>query len=196
MSVGANGGSNYWDESLLSSTQNASSVSSLLNQSNELVLADLNRLSNTDSGFVSIHSQRNSSYSKRSSQQSTVSAQWTTAQQAYAKQSATENHVVKYESHAQTSCNSTQTSMKTERSLYDCSGLSVDEVDCCLRNEDDLPPAIPQKTKRKSDRQPSPYDNVPDGNLGELSFHTFTISLQHTNILLQILVVVTYFTVT
>lgn len=79
----------------------------------------------------------------------------------------------------QTRFNSSQTSTTTtERSLYDCGGLSVDEVDCCSGNEDDLPPAIPQKTKRKPDRQPSPYDNVPDGNLGELSFHSFAISLQ------------------
>lgn len=42
-------------------------------------------------------------------------------------------------------------------------GLGRDELD--FLNEE-MPPAIPQKTKRKTDRQPSPYDNVPDEKLG------------------------------
>lgn len=33
--------------------------------------------------------------------------------------------------------------------------------------EDDIPPALPQKTKRKTERHPSPYDNVPDEKLGK-----------------------------
>ena len=33
--------------------------------------------------------------------------------------------------------------------------------------DDSLPPAIPQKTRRKQERQPSPYDNVPDSSLGK-----------------------------
>lgn len=41
--------------------------------------------------------------------------------------------------------------------------LNRDELD--FLNEE-MPPAIPQKTKRKTDRQPSPYDNVPDEKLG------------------------------
>lgn len=26
----------------------------------------------------------------------------------------------------------------------------------------DVPPAVPEKTRRKTERQPSPYDNVPE----------------------------------
>lgn len=43
--------------------------------------------------------------------------------------------------------------------------LGADEVDCRV-SDNCIPPAIPQKTKRKQDRQPSPYDNVPDNHLG------------------------------
>lgn len=32
---------------------------------------------------------------------------------------------------------------------------------------DEVPPAIPQKTKRKTERHPSPYDNVPDEQIGK-----------------------------
>lgn len=32
---------------------------------------------------------------------------------------------------------------------------------------DEVPPAIPQKTKRKTERHPSPYDNVPDEKIGK-----------------------------
>ncbi|KAK4883634.1 hypothetical protein RN001_006953 [Aquatica leii] len=166
--AGANGLDNYWDDSLLSNAQNASI--SLLNQSNELT--DINRLSNADSDFVSMVSQRSSGYSKRSSQQSSVSSQWS-SQQGFSKQSSnTITEVTKSESVIQKSFNlvsQTRAEVNFKQNLSsstissycgNSNSITKDEV------FDDTPPAIPQKTKRKPDRQPSPYDNVPDDNLG------------------------------
>lgn len=42
------------------------------------------------------------------------------------------------------------------------SSFGIDQVD--FRGKKELmPPAIPQKTRKKQDRQSSPYDNVTDG---------------------------------
>lgn len=59
---------------------------------------------------------------------------------------------------------------------------SIDSVDSSLI--EDVPPAIPKKTKsRKSrhERQPSPYDNVPD-NMGNGLIKLFIENI-HMNVL-------------
>lgn len=169
MILGANGTCNYWEDSVMNSTQNASI--SLLNQSNELNVtnSEVNRLSNTDSGFVSI-SQRSSGYSKRSSQQSTISSQWSSK-----LSSSTVTEIMKSENIIHKSFNATQSQMRTElnfkqntssSSAHSSFVTSRDEVDQRV-SFDDTPPAIPQKTRKKQERQPSPYDNVPDESMGE-----------------------------
>lgn len=128
---------------------------------------DYHRLSNTDSGILSIRS----SYSKRSSQQSSISSQFTHHMSKHASnmsemmqaegllqnlQRGFEGQVTfKNFSHSSTSSSSVV--------MVSNASLSRDELD--FLNEE-VPPAIPQKTKRKTDRQPSPYDNVPDEKLG------------------------------
>lgn len=44
--------------------------------------------------------------------------------------------------------------------------IETDQLDNMIGDQDIVPP-IPQKTKRRSDRQPSPYDNVPDNHYGK-----------------------------
>lgn len=134
----------------------------------------LHRFSNTDSGFLSSQSHRCSSYSKRSSQQSSVSSHLST-QHTTKQSSSIVSEMVKSESISQNlqaesgvrsfqnftqkvSSNSSISSTVTITS----NNQSVDEVD--YRNRTELaPPAIPQKTRRKQERQSSPYDNVTDG---------------------------------
>ncbi|XP_031332438.1 guanine nucleotide-releasing factor 2 isoform X3 [Photinus pyralis] len=169
--AGANGIDNYWDDSLLSNVQDSSI--SLLNQSNELNITnkEMNRLSNADSGFVSMVSQRSSGYSKRSSQQSTVSSQWS-SQQGFAKHSVTE--ITKSENVIQktfTSQSRTEVNFKHNTSSSSTVSNFHSNGQSFTRDEvfEEAPPAIPQKTRRKPERQPSPYDNVPDDSLsGEL----------------------------
>lgn len=53
-------------------------------------------------------------------------------------------------------------------STHDVFLEGVDSVDCSFV-DDSIPPAIPQKTRSRRgrhERQPSPYDNVPD-NMGK-----------------------------
>lgn len=179
-----------WEESSINN--------STFNQSNDLQINNLEmkRLSNADSGYVSLHSQRNSSYSKRSSQQSSISAQWNVQQQS--KQSnvfsevksesisqnfknVTESHSIiknSIHSYSQRTSNSSVTSV----SNFTGGNLSisgVNEVDCV---GDGVPPALPQKTKKKQERQPSPYDNVPEANLGNLYIDNL-ISYEYIQIL-------------
>lgn len=75
--------------------------------------------------------------------------------------------MVKSESFAQSLSVKTQ-SQKTSSSSSIVStatqfSLGKEEVDC---GGVVSPPPLPQKKKNK-DRQPSPYDNVPEGNMGE-----------------------------
>lgn len=167
---GANGSHSSWEESSLSSN-----ISSQITDQHY----DYNRLSNTDSGFMSSQSYRSSSYSKRSSQQSSVSSQWGSHTQHTTKQMSAES--VKTESVVQSllkegdsllsvkNFNQKTSSSSSSSSLVSTimSGgqqMSISEVD-----DDSQPPAIPQKTRRKQERQPSPYDNVPDSSLGTVS---------------------------
>lgn len=128
---------------------------------------------------MSAHSHRCSSYSKRSSQQSSISSHLSS--QHVSKQSSNvASEMVKSESVTQNlraenvtmknvqnfthkvSSNSSISSTVTITSNNQSVNLGVDEADYQGRNEL-LPPAIPQKTRRKQERQSSPYDNVSDG---------------------------------
>ncbi|XP_068910533.1 guanine nucleotide-releasing factor 2 isoform X6 [Tenebrio molitor] len=165
---GGNGSHSSWEESSLSSN-----ISSAITDQHY----DYNRLSNTDSGFMSVQSY--TSYSKRSSQQSSVSSQWASHQQHMSKQSSTEAtktesvvHNVHKDNDAhltiknfnQKSSSSSSSSSLVSAIVSAGQHMSISEVDSVV--DDSLPPAIPQKTRRKQERQPSPYDNVPDSNLG------------------------------
>ncbi|XP_060526195.1 guanine nucleotide-releasing factor 2 isoform X2 [Cylas formicarius] len=135
-------GSNSWEESSLSSAISNHNVD--LHTS----VNDYHRLSNTDSGIMSI---RSSSYSKRSSQQSSLSSQFTMRQMndAFDNQTFLRNFSQK---------------VSASNSMLLVSNSSHSIKGCYEVKGDDAPPAIPQKTKKKTDRQPSPYDNVPDEN--------------------------------
>lgn len=149
------------------------------------------RLSNTDSGFVS-NSQRNSLQSYRNSQQSS-SSQW--SQQNSFKQTnnvfcqqsnesiqksenilisenkmVTETNTRYIEKSITTTSNMSQFSSLSSSYVSDIQyGIeSIDSVDSSII--EDVPPAIPKKTKSRKgryERQPSPYDNVPD-NMGKI----------------------------
>lgn len=116
---------------------------------------------------MSSQSYRSSNYSKRSSQQSSVS--WGTHITKTSTETVkTEGHLAVKSFSQKTSSSSSSSSLV---STVMCSGggqMSVSELDSVVN--DTLPPAIPQKTRRKQERQPSPYDNVPDSNLGKLVF--------------------------
>lgn len=62
---------------------------------------------------------------------------------------------------------SQKTSMSVLSNNHSLLSVAGDEVDF-RGNDEHAPPAIPQKMRRKQDRQPSPYDNVPDANLGKV----------------------------
>lgn len=151
--IGTNGSYNCpWEDI---STNSPISTVNIFNQSSELHSnnLELKRLSNTDSGYISLYSQRNSSYSARNSNHSSISTQWNS-----------QNN--KHTELIQTRSNMQSVSQKiTTTTVYTAgsSGNDRDEVDCSSMDE---PPAIPQKTRKKPERQPSPYDNVPDSNLG------------------------------
>ncbi|XP_049821190.1 guanine nucleotide-releasing factor 2 isoform X3 [Aethina tumida] len=163
--IGANGSHNSWEESSLSS--------SLSNNNSDHITSvnDYHRLSNTDSGIVSF---RSSSYSKRSSQQSSISSQFGSGgHHITSKHSANVSEMVKSESTLQNlylgdnqlsvGSFSHKTSNSSSVTVSNESVFNRDEMDL---GGDETPPAIPQKTRKKHERQPSPYDNVPDDRLG------------------------------
>lgn len=143
----------------------------------------MHRFSNTDSGFMSSHSHRCSSYSKRSSQQSSISSHMNMSTTKQQSSSMVSSEMFKSESvtqnlsqHAESASSVKSFTQKVSSNSSISSSvtvtgggsngrlLGVDEVD--FRNKNELmPPAIPQKTRRKQDRQSSPYDNVSDGEL-------------------------------
>lgn len=140
---------------------------SLLNHSDLQPLFDNNRLSNTDSGFVSIHSHRNSvqsySTSKRSSQQSS-SSQWSQQNSFKHVANFVTNEIQKTEI-----TEKIETNIQYSSLTHDFTEASIDSVDSSIT--EDVPPKIPQKTRSRRgrhERQPSPYDNVPDNMGGEL----------------------------
>lgn len=107
-------------------------------------------------------STRSSSYySKRSSQQSSVSAQYSSTRPSNENLLDSPTTVVKSISQKSSSSSSTLVVSNSSHSIVSRQGFdtSIDEV-----------PAIPPKNKRKTEnRQPSPYDNVPelDHSLGK-----------------------------
>lgn len=132
----------------------------------------MKRFSNADSGFGSLTSHRSSAISKRSSGSSHIS---TTIQQ-YSKQTSS-TEIVKSESIVQNLKSLTENQTISHHSIQSyAQGISSsnsaslrignDEIDH-INLEQDVVPPIPQKTKRRSDRQPSPYDNVPDNSFGK-----------------------------
>ncbi|XP_044756860.1 guanine nucleotide-releasing factor 2 isoform X2 [Coccinella septempunctata] len=160
-----NGSYNSWEESSLSSSI---SNHANLNQAQY----DYHRLSNTDSGIVSSESYRSSYYSKRSSQQSTISTQQVTKHSVNSS-----SEMVKSESFAQSLAESAtyQLSVKCQNQQKTSSSSSIVSTNTQTssgKEEADFaslgtvsPPPLPQKTKKKQERQPSPYDNVPEGNM-------------------------------
>ncbi|CAH1132187.1 unnamed protein product [Ceutorhynchus assimilis] len=141
-------GSNSWEESSLSS--------GISNHHLDLHTSvnDYHRLSNTDSGIVSI---RSSSYSKRSSQQSSVSAQFSSTRPSAENIPDSPSTVVKNFSQKSSSSSSTLVVSNSTHSIVSGRQQGYEMA------TSELPPAIPQKTKRKTEhRQPSPYDNVPE----------------------------------
>lgn len=144
--------------------------------------AALKRLSNTDSGFGSLTSQRSSAISKRSSGSSHIS---TMHQYSTKHSTSTVTEIVKSESitqnlksfaESQMVSNSVQSFRHQSSSSNVSTNMTMligsDEVDNVSFIDDTVPP-IPQKTKRKPERQPSPYDNVPDGTLGNITTCNF-----------------------
>ncbi|XP_016838232.1 guanine nucleotide-releasing factor 2 isoform X3 [Nasonia vitripennis] len=159
--------------------------------------AKMERLSTQtqESGFVSMHSQRSSSQSytstaaattnlvsKRSSQQSSLSynsqsvQSFTQHQRLSAGETTTTSNgsVVSHKT----------TSMTSSRSVHSASNIGADpsfmeklvyEIEA-LANSDanGIPPALPEKrSKRRKERLPSQYDNVPENeHLSTCSLHT------------------------
>ncbi|XP_056640209.1 guanine nucleotide-releasing factor 2 isoform X1 [Diorhabda sublineata] len=135
--------STSWEESSLSSSLSNHNGLDHLTSVN-----DYHRLSNADSGIVSV---RSSSYS-RSSQMSSSSSQIMT----HVSKTSGTHRSVKAET-------TVQKTTRLQESV--CRTVSRDVTDFL---DVEVPPALPLKTKKKTERNPSPYDNVPEENIGEL----------------------------
>lgn len=139
-----------------------------------------------ESGFVSLHSQRSSSQSyttasKRSSQQSSISynSQSFSAQQ----QQSFSQTKLSSDSNGSIFTQKTMTSSKSTISTTNVSGNGdpalleklVNEMESTVTSDSNgAPPALPEKrSKRRKERQPSQYDNVPENeHLSTCSLHT------------------------
>ncbi|XP_053977179.1 guanine nucleotide-releasing factor 2 isoform X2 [Hylaeus volcanicus] len=139
-----------------------------------------------ESGFVSMHSQRSSSQSytassvtsKRSSQQSSVSYN----SQTFNSQQQSFSHTkLSSDSNGSIFTQKTMTSSESTISTTNMSGsgdpgllekLEIESVSASDANG--IPPALPEKrSKRRKERQPSQYDNVPENeHLSTCSLHT------------------------
>ncbi|XP_023288342.1 guanine nucleotide-releasing factor 2 isoform X2 [Orussus abietinus] len=142
-----------------------------------------------ESGFVSMHSQRSSSQSyttassitsKRSSQQSSISynsQSFSSQQQSFSQQKQlTDSNGSVFSHRIVTSSKSTVSSSSVsgsgdpallEKLVNEIEGLSPSDAN-------GMPPALPEKrSKRRKERQPSQYDNVPENeHLSTCSLHT------------------------
>ncbi|KAK0093216.1 hypothetical protein PV326_014033 [Microctonus aethiopoides] len=143
-----------------------------------------------ESGFVSMHSQRSSSQSyttassltsKRLSQQSSVSYNSQTfssqqQQQLFSQQKTLmENENSIATTHQTTTSSTKSTITKTTISGNgDSTLLEKLEIDPMLLDSNGIPPALPEKrSKRRKERLPSQYDNVPENeHLSTCSLHT------------------------
>ncbi|XP_012536431.1 guanine nucleotide-releasing factor 2 isoform X2 [Monomorium pharaonis] len=139
-----------------------------------------------ESGFVSMHSQRSSSQSytassmtsKRSSQQSSISYN---SQSFSAQQQSFSQTKLSSDSNGSIFTQKTMSSSKSTISTTNASGngdpvllekLEMESVATSDSNE--APPALPEKRfKRRKERQPSQYDNVPENeHLSTCTLHT------------------------
>ncbi|EFN67862.1 Guanine nucleotide-releasing factor 2 [Camponotus floridanus] len=139
-----------------------------------------------ESGFVSMHSQRSSSQSyttasKRSSQQSSISynSQSFSAQQ----QQSFSQTKLSSDSNGSIFTQKTMTSSKSTISTTNVSGngdpallekLEMESTTTTTSDSNGAPPALPEKrSKRRKERQPSQYDNVPENeHLSTCTLHT------------------------
>ncbi|XP_026667048.1 guanine nucleotide-releasing factor 2 isoform X7 [Ceratina calcarata] len=138
-----------------------------------------------ESGFVSMHSQRSSSQSytassitsKRSSQQSSISYN----SQTFNSQQSFSQTKLSSDSNGSIYTQKTLTSSKSAVSSTNLSGsadaamlekLDIESISSSDANG--VPPALPEKrSKRRKERQPSQYDNVPENeHLSTCSLHT------------------------
>ncbi|XP_035730656.1 guanine nucleotide-releasing factor 2-like isoform X1 [Vespa mandarinia] len=151
-----------------------------------------------ESGFVSMHSQRSSSQSyttassttsKRSSQQSSISYSsqtFSTQQQSLYQQKFTSD------SNGSVFMQKTMSSSKSTTDNMNITGSGDTVMLEKLKNEmesitisdaNGIPPALPEKrSKRRRERQPSQYDNVPENeHLSTCSLHTSNGDSSDTN---------------
>ncbi|XP_011054683.1 PREDICTED: guanine nucleotide-releasing factor 2 isoform X3 [Acromyrmex echinatior] len=142
-----------------------------------------------ESGFVSMHSQRSSSQSyttassltsKRSSQQSSISynsQSYSTQQQSFSQTKLSSD------SNGSIFTQKTMSSSKSTISTTNMSGNGdpalleklVNEMESIVTSDSNgAPPALPEKrSKRRKERQPSQYDNVPENeHLSTCTLHT------------------------
>ncbi|XP_076232133.1 C3G guanyl-nucleotide exchange factor isoform X4 [Calliopsis andreniformis] len=141
-----------------------------------------------ESGFVSMHSQRSSSQSytassvtsKRSSQQSSISYN---SQTFNSQQQSFSQTKLSSDSNGSIFTQKTMTSSKSTISTTNISGSGdpamleklVNEMESITTSDTNgVPPALPEKrSKRRKERQPSQYDNVPENeHLSTCSLHT------------------------
>ncbi|XP_014478235.1 PREDICTED: guanine nucleotide-releasing factor 2 isoform X5 [Dinoponera quadriceps] len=140
-----------------------------------------------ESGFVSMHSQRSSSQSyttassmtsKRSSQQSSISynsQSFSTQQQSFSqtKLSSDSNGSI-FTQKTMTSSKSTISTTNVSGNPGDPALLEKLEMESVPSDSNGVPPALPEKrSKRRKERQPSQYDNVPENeHLSTCALHT------------------------
>ncbi|KYQ57485.1 Guanine nucleotide-releasing factor 2, partial [Trachymyrmex zeteki] len=140
-----------------------------------------------ESGFVSMHSQRSSSQSyttassltsKRSSQQSSISYN---SQSFSAQQQSFSQTKLSSDSNGSIFTQKTMSSSKSTISTTNMSGngdpalLEKLEMESIVTSDSNgAPPALPEKrSKRRKERQPSQYDNVPENeHLSTCTLHT------------------------
>ncbi|XP_018372614.1 PREDICTED: guanine nucleotide-releasing factor 2 isoform X8 [Trachymyrmex cornetzi] len=142
-----------------------------------------------ESGFVSMHSQRSSSQSyttassltsKRSSQQSSISYN---SQSFNAQQQSFSQTKLSSDSNGSIFTQKTMSSSKSTISTTNVSGNGdpalleklVNEMESIVTSDSNgAPPALPEKrSKRRKERQPSQYDNVPENeHLSTCTLHT------------------------
>ncbi|KYN30525.1 Guanine nucleotide-releasing factor 2 [Trachymyrmex septentrionalis] len=142
-----------------------------------------------ESGFVSMHSQRSSSQSyttassltsKRSSQQSSISYN---SQSYNAQQQSFSQTKLSSDSNGSIFTQKTMNSSKSTISTTNMSGNGdpalleklVNEMESIVTSDSNgAPPALPEKrSKRRKERQPSQYDNVPENeHLSTCTLHT------------------------
>ncbi|XP_026827742.1 guanine nucleotide-releasing factor 2 isoform X6 [Ooceraea biroi] len=200
MQVNGNSNCNCWDgsESSIPSTM-------LLGQQTPQemlsgVEGKMERLSTQtqESGFVSMHSQRSSSQSyttgssmtsKRSSQQSSVSYN---SQSFSSQQQSFSQSKLSSDSNGSIFTQKTMTSSKSTISTTNTSGngdpallekLEMESTVASDTNGTNVPPALPEKrSRRRKERQPSQYDNVPENeHLSTCTLHTSNGDSPDTN---------------